>query len=131
MIGLDTNVLLRLWLNDDPRQNARIDRLLAEHGSSPGSLLVNDVVLVEAMWTLRAAYKQDKAAQLVALHSLLDEPAFCFEDRETVVQAVAMFSEATCGFSDCLVVVKNTRAGGDFTATFDRQMLKLPGTAGV
>jgi hypothetical protein len=29
MIGIDTNVLLRLWLNDDPAQNTRIDALLA------------------------------------------------------------------------------------------------------
>ena len=25
MIGIDTNILLRLWLNDDPAQNKRID----------------------------------------------------------------------------------------------------------
>ena len=47
MIGLDTNILLRLWLNDDPAQNKRIDKLLAEHGSAPGSLLLSDVVLAE------------------------------------------------------------------------------------
>jgi predicted nucleic-acid-binding protein len=29
MIGIDTNILLRLWLNDDPAQNRRIDALLA------------------------------------------------------------------------------------------------------
>lgn len=127
MIGLDTNVLLRLWLNDDPAQNERIDSLLQVHGQTPGSLLVNDVVLVEAIWTLRAAYKQDKTAQLLALRSLLDEPAFCFEDREAVVQAVALFEAASCGFSDCMVVTKNARAGSDFTATFDKRMAKLQG----
>ena len=61
MIGLDTNLLLRLWLNDDPAQNRRIDKLLADHGGAPGSLLVTDVVLVEAVWTLRSAYGQGKA----------------------------------------------------------------------
>ena len=55
MIGVDTNILLRLWLNDDPAQNKRIDPLLAAWGGMPGSLLVTDVVLVEAVWTLQAA----------------------------------------------------------------------------
>ncbi|PTT89597.1 nucleic-acid-binding protein, partial [Pelomonas sp. HMWF004] len=32
MIGLDTHVLLRLWLNDDPVQAPRVDALLSEHG---------------------------------------------------------------------------------------------------
>ena len=52
MIGLDTNILLRLWLDDDPAQSRRVDALLAEHAQAPGSLLVTDVVLAKAMWTL-------------------------------------------------------------------------------
>ena len=91
MIGIDTNILLRLWLNDDPAQNRRIDALLAEHGGTPGSLLVTDVVLVEAVWTLRSAFDQGKDAQLIAVRSLLEEIAFAFEDRESVADAVTLF----------------------------------------
>ena len=127
MIGIATNILLRLWLNDDPAQNQRIDALLAEHGSTPGSLLVTDVVLAEAVWTLRSAFDQDKAAQLIAVRSLLDETAFAFEDREAVTQAAGMFERGNCGFSDCLIVAKHARQGCMFTATFDRGMRKLPG----
>jgi predicted nucleic-acid-binding protein len=127
MIGVDTNILLRLWLDDDPAQGRRIDTLLAEHASAPGSLLVTDVVLAEAVWTLRSAFSQDKAAQLTAVRSLLDEAAFAFEDREAIVRATAMFETASCGFSDCLVVAKHAHRGCDFTATFDRAMRKLPG----
>lgn len=127
MIGIDTNVLLRLWLNDDPTQNKRIDALLAEHGSTPGSLLVTDVVLAEAVWTLRSAFDQDKAAQLGAVHSLLDETAFAFEDREAVARAVTLFEQSSCGFSDCMIAAKHAQLGCAFTATFDRRMRKLPG----
>lgn len=130
MIGIDTNVLLRLWLDDDPAQGRRIDALLAEHGGAPGSVLVTDVVLAEAVWTLRSAFDQGRTAQLLALRSLLDEAAFAFEDREAVAQAVAWFEQDTmatnCGFSDCLVVAKQARHGCDFTATFDRGMRQLP-----
>ncbi len=38
MIGIDTHILLRLWLNDDLAQNERIDALLAAHGGTPGSV---------------------------------------------------------------------------------------------
>jgi predicted nucleic-acid-binding protein len=128
MIGIDPNILLRLWLNDDPAQNKRIDSLLAEHGSTPGSLLVTDVVLAEAVWTLRSVFDQDKAGQLIAVRSLLDETAFAFDDREAVIQAVEMFERGNSGFSDCLIVAKHARHGCDFTVTFDRGMRKLPGT---
>lgn len=127
MIGIDTNILLRLWLNDDTTQNRRIDSLLAEHGGMPGSLLVTDVVLVEAVWTLKSAFEQDKHAQLIAVRSLLEETAFAFEDREAVAGALSLFEHGSCGFADCLVVVKHARQGCDFTATFDRGMRTLPG----
>ena len=127
MIGIDTNILLRLWLNDDSAQNTRIDALLETHGGLPGSLLVTDVILAEAIWTLKAAFEQDKRAQLIAVRSLLEETAFAFEDREAVAAALSLFGAGSCGFADCLVVAKHARQGCDFTATFDRGMRKLPG----
>ncbi len=127
MIGIDTNILLRLWLNDDPAQNKRIDALLAAHGSLPGSLLVTDIVLAEAVRTLKAAFDQDKRSQLIAVRSLFEETAFAFEDREAVAAALTLFETSSCGFADCLIVTKHAHQGCDFTATFDRGMRKLPG----
>ena len=127
MIGIDTNILLRLWLDDDATQNKRIDALLAVHGGMPGSLLVTDAVLVEAVWTLKSAFEQDKQAQSLAVRSLLEETAFAFEDREAVAAALGLFESGSCGFADCLVVAKHATLGCDFTATFDKGMRKLPG----
>ena len=126
MIGIDTNILLRLWLDDDPAQNRRIDALLTEHGSTPGSLLVSDVVLAEAVWTLGSAYGQGKAAQLTAVRSLLDEAAFAFESRDAVAEAATLFEQGACGFSDCMIAAKHAQLGCEFTATFDRRVRKLP-----
>ncbi len=126
MIGIDTNVLLRLWLNDDAAQGRRIDALLASHGMAAGAVLVTDVVLAEATWTLKTVFAQDKAAQLLAVRSLLQEPAFAFEDREAIEAAAALFAAGNAGFSDCLVVAKHAKASCEFTATFDRAMRKLP-----
>ncbi len=81
----------------------------------------------EAVWTLRSAFDQDKTALLIAVRSLLEETAFAFDDREAVEQALKLFEQASCGFSDCLVVAKHGLQGCDFTATFDRGMRKLPG----
>ncbi|PTT84664.1 hypothetical protein DBR42_14870 [Pelomonas sp. HMWF004] len=100
---------------------------LSEHGQGMGSLLVTDVVLAEALWVLASAYAQDKAAQLAAVHSRLDESAFCFEHRDAVAVAADLFAKASCGFSDCLVAAKHQQLGCEFTATFDRRMRQLPG----
>jgi predicted nucleic-acid-binding protein len=93
----------------------------------PGSLLVTDVVLIEAVWTLKSALEQDQHAQLIAVRSLLEETAFGFEDREAVAAALSLFEAGSCGFADCLVVAKHARQGCEFTATFDPGMRELPG----
>ena len=107
MIGIDTNILLRLWLDDDPAQSKRIDQLLAEHGGLPGSLMVTDAVLAEAVWTLKSAFDQDTHAQSITVRSLLEETAFAFDDCPTVASALSLFEANSCGFVDCPVAAKS------------------------
>ena len=127
MIGIDTDILLRLCRNDEPSQSKRIHALLAAHGGTPGSLVVTDVVLAEPLCTLKSASDQDKPVQLLAVRSLLDESAFAFEDREAVAAALNLFEAGRCGFGDRLVLAKHAQHGCNLTATFDRGMRKLPG----
>jgi len=56
-------------------------------------LLGTDVVLVEAVWTLRSAFEQDKHALVIAVRSLLEETAFAFEDRQAIAEALAHLSQ--------------------------------------
>lgn len=127
MIGIDTNLVLRLLLDDDPTQNPKIDALMAAHALAPGSVLISDVVLAEALWTLRTVYEQSKPALIAAVGSLLAQPAFAFEDRGAVEQAALSFRGSNAGFSDCLIAAKHAALGCTFSATFDRKMRALPG----
>lgn len=127
MIGIDTNVLLRLLLDDDPSQNSRIDALMAAHARVPGSVLISDVVLAETVWTLRTVYEQPKSALLAAVSGLLAQAAFAFEHRGVIERAVADFRGSSAGFSDCLIAAKHAALGCAFSATFDKKMRALPG----
>ena len=55
MIGLDTNVLLRLVEDSDPQQRARADALV--RAQSVQGCYVNPIVLAELAWTLARTYK--------------------------------------------------------------------------
>jgi predicted nucleic-acid-binding protein len=57
--GLDTNVLLRLLLADDPRQAARAREWLDAQPRGQ-RLLINRIVLCELVWTLRRGYRFDR-----------------------------------------------------------------------
>ncbi len=60
MIGLDTNVLLRLFLEDNPAQCERA-RSFVDAATADEPCLVNPVVLAEFAWTLARSYKKKRA----------------------------------------------------------------------
>ena len=127
MIGLDTNVLVRLLTADEPAQLKTASRLLAAHEGEAGAFFINDMVLVEVVWVLGRLYGVKRDEALMAVRFLLDNDAFAFEDRDLLTRAVALCSQQTCDFADTLIALKNTLAGCEHTTTFDRAMRGLPG----
>ncbi len=128
MIAVDTNVLLRVLTQDDPAQSERAAGLITGAEAAGEPILVNDVVLVETMWTMSRRYKAPRAQLLDIARGLLDTPSFAFEQRANVEQAVSLFERSGADFSDCLIVAKNGAAGCRFTMTFDAECAKLAGT---
>lgn len=126
MIGLDTNALIRLLVADDAAQAAAVRKRLAPLDSLAESVLLNNIVLVETLWTLRRVYQFERAAMLGLLGQLLSAKTFGFEDRATVALATEHFAASQADFSDCLIAAQNARLGCDTTVTFDRGMSSLP-----
>jgi predicted nucleic-acid-binding protein len=55
MIGLDTNVLVRYIMQDDPKQSAKATKLIESlDGDSPG--FVSIVSVIELYWVLTSCY---------------------------------------------------------------------------
>lgn len=73
MIALDTNVVVRLLVDDDPIQTRRARKLLETR-----SALVLPTVLLETEWVLRGAYGIGRPAIAGSIRKLLGVPnAFC------------------------------------------------------
>ena len=118
MIAVDTCVIVRWLLRDDPQQAAAADVLLAE----PFFLGVS--VVVELGWVLRTVGKMDRDKMSRALGSLLGLPTACVEHDAHVRWAVERF--ATRGdFADLIHIAASTEA--DAFATFDKGLLRDAG----
>jgi predicted nucleic-acid-binding protein len=59
MIGVDTNVLVRYIVGDDPKQSKLAITFLEKTCSKENPGFVNLIVLCELVWVLRGAYKVD------------------------------------------------------------------------
>lgn len=71
MIGLDTNILVRLLVADDPDQTARAQRFVAARCTRETPGFINCIVLAELIWVLARVYDYSRATIADVVESLL------------------------------------------------------------
>lgn len=122
MIGFDTNLVVRLMVEDDVAQARRARKLLEEAAERDELVLLSDIVLSELEWVLESAYKVPRQRILVALNALIAEERFCFEDRHRVAMALNLYQEGKGDLADYLIGLRSEAAGARTTFTFDRNL---------
>ena len=121
MAAVDTNVLVRLLVADDPVQTRRSLAYL----EARRPLWVSTVVLVETVWVLTAVYGWSKAQILAMLETASNSRDFAFHSVETVRAAISFYASSKADFSDCLAL-ELARAEGHLPfATCDKATSKL------
>ena len=124
MIGLDTNVLVRLLTADDPTQLAKALEVIRESRASGEGAYISVIVVAEAAWVLSISYGFDRQTLATALERVLDTAEFTVEDRALVASALAEYRRGRAQLADYLIGARNRAAGCDVTATFDRGLSK-------
>jgi predicted nucleic-acid-binding protein len=127
MIGLDTNILVRLLTADDPIQTQQAAVFLRDRCSTEDPGFVNCVVIVELVWALQSIYGYSRANVLLAMETLLANGSLAFESREQVHSAVLAYKTTNCDLVDALIGHVNLARGCEATATFDRRAARLKG----
>ena len=118
MIGLDTNVLVRYVMQDDPRQAVRATRLIESlTPEEPGFVPV--VVLVELVWVLQGAYALQRAQVSNVLDTLLRSKELLLDRAELVAQALRRYADGNADLADALIERIAAAAGCSVTLTFD------------
>ncbi len=120
MIGLDTNVLVRYLVQDDPEQSARATALIEQAAARGDKLYRCSVVLCELVWVLQSCYGIPRAEIGGTLERILMTSQFQIEHRDSAWAALSEFRSTQADFSDCLIGRIHRAAGCGGTATFDR-----------
>ena len=123
MRALDTNVLVRLIVRDDPELVARAE------ASVQAGARVSLLVLAETVRVLQSAYGLDQRRVATVVEMLLDHDRLTLQDEDVVRRAHATFrGERAVEFSDCLIVETARKAGHRPVGTFDRRLSRVDGT---
>ena len=128
MISVDTNVLIRILVNDP--DNATQVEHARQAVNRYQTVYVSQIVQVEAVWVLKSAYGFAKVDILRVLEHLQENQAFKLEHEQLFELAMAVYRESAIDFSDALILI-NSQQHHLPLLTFDKKLLAQPGTQRV
>lgn len=116
MKAVDTNVLLRFVVQDDPRQfEVAADFLRARTAEDPA--FVSLLVVAELVWALDRRYGYPRNAVLAVLSALLESAEVVVEEEQFLTALVG--DGVKGGIADHLIARCAVRAGCSTVVTFD------------
>ncbi|TAL82652.1 MAG: PIN domain-containing protein [Beijerinckiaceae bacterium] len=127
MIGLDTNILVRYFAQDDPAQSRKANALIESSLSEENLAFISVVVMVELVWVLGRLYDVTPHDLSVIIERMLQSDVFVIEHEQLVFAAMIDLKEGRGSFSDALIAKLAAKAGCPETLTFDRKASRLPG----
>ena len=126
MIGLDTNVLVRYIMQDEPKQAAQATRLM-ESLTSQDRGYIPVAAILELFWVLTKPYALNRQQTAQAIELLLRTKEIVVDRAEHVAQALRRYTSSSADFADCLIACMAASAGCTNTYTFDVQAATAAG----
>jgi predicted nucleic-acid-binding protein len=125
VIGLDTNVLVRYLVQDDPSQSARAMHLIEKRLSLSNPGFISIGAIVETVWVLDRAYHFSRQQIADALERVLQADVFVVQYEQEVFTAMVLLRDGQGSFADALIGELALVAGCSYTCTFDRRTTRL------
>jgi predicted nucleic-acid-binding protein len=118
MISIDTNILVRAFLEDDLAQ-AKIAKKIMEDASKEGKLFISSYVIQEFVWVLKVK-KINRKEIYEALLTLVDSPGVMIGQRDVVLSAAEKFYKGKADFADYMILAEGEKYGSKILKTFDK-----------
>ena len=127
MPALDTNVLVRLIVQDDAAQQTAARSVIAATVGAGEAVHIPTTVVLELEWVLRSRYKFSREDIEQTLVGLLASGDVDIASELAVEEAVARYRDGAADFADCLHTALALAAGRAPLLTFDRAAAQVPG----
>jgi predicted nucleic-acid-binding protein len=121
MIGIDTNILVRAFLEDDNDQ-AQAAKNLMEAASKRDRLFISSYALLEFAWVLKVK-KFTRREIYEAIITLADSPGITIGQREIVLLAAEKFYKGKADFGDYMILSEGEKYGTKNLKTFDNALI--------
>jgi predicted nucleic-acid-binding protein len=120
--GVDTNILVRYFVDDDAAQARVVSKIVETAASTQEALFVSLPVICELVWVLALSYRVSRDRISDVIESLLESPVFDLEQSDLVRVSLVRFRRGRAGFADYLIGAIARERGCDSVYTFDRAL---------
>jgi predicted nucleic-acid-binding protein len=126
LIALDTNVLIRYLVQDDPIQAGLTTNFIETSCTEDDPCFIGQIVLCELAWVLEGNYGQNRQQIAHVIEELLQVGQLDVQQPEVVWRALSDYRNSNADFPDHLLARVNQSAGCDCTITLDKKASKQP-----
>ena len=126
MEALDTNLLVRFLVRDEPRQAELTRRYLRRKERGRESVYVTNLVVLELGWVLQYVYEYTREDIALALEMLLRMQVLQFENADVVKELAGRLREEKLEFTDMLIALSALAQGCETVRTLDKTAAKSP-----
>jgi predicted nucleic-acid-binding protein len=123
---LDTNVILRFLIGDDPPLARRATALMERVEQGTEAVIITEEVLTETTWTLESFYEVPRVEIAQRLTALLNLSGVQVSARETLFQALQFFAGGRADFVDCLLAARGHQRNVAVYTFDETDFKKLP-----
>lgn len=123
MIAIDTNVLVRMLIDDDKVQSTTARRVLTLAEARGMQILVLSEVLVETVWVLESVYHCDRKEISGFLEKLALTGTFLFIDPQMIRRVIGHYKKRG-DFADLMIVHQAMSRKAVKLFSFDRKLRK-------
>jgi predicted nucleic acid-binding protein len=118
---LDTNVILRHALGDDPLHRKQALRLFEEAGEGSLRLLVPSLVIAQVVWTLESFYQANREYIVGLLRALLASPGVTALEPRVARRCVEIYAAHNIEIVDAYLVALAEETKTPALATFNKR----------
>jgi len=122
MIGVDTNILVRSYLQDHEKEAKVAQKLLLE-AAKKDELFISSYAILEFVWVLKTT-KFTRTEIYNAVMTLADSAGVTIGNREVVLNAISKFKSGKADFGDYMILCEGEENKVYKIETFDKTFKK-------
>ena len=119
MIALDTDLVLRILLDDDPKQSAAARKVWLDARRRGKAIFISDIVLVDVAWALESRHGLSRGEVADVLLRVFETELVAVSNSAALDRALASYRTGRAGFADYLIREQARAMGAERVVTFD------------